>query len=96
MEEKCGSNLLAPYYIAQFPAVSQDPFVPTWYVRTLALGGCVLRPPFPELCSCLESGPLAAELAAREDKINASRSETELVREWLKLRWKLNTVEFII
>ena len=31
------------------------------------------RPGFPELCQCLEVGPLATELAQRKDKINASR-----------------------
>eukprot|EP00435_Cladocopium_sp_Y103_P049700 s640_g15.t1 len=31
-------------------------------------------PPFPDLCHCLELGPMAAELAMRQDKINASRT----------------------
>eukprot|EP00434_Breviolum_minutum_P023297 symbB.v1.2.020551.t1/scaffold1731.1/size134469/8 len=31
-------------------------------------------PGFPELCQCLEVGPLATELAQRKDKINASRT----------------------
>ncbi|CAL1141175.1 unnamed protein product [Cladocopium goreaui] len=31
-------------------------------------------PAFPDLCQCLQSGPLAAELAGRQDKINASRT----------------------
>ena len=28
----------------------------------------------PDLCKCLELGPLASELSTRRDKINASRS----------------------
>ena len=29
----------------------------------------------PEVCNCLEFGPLASELSNRRDKINASRSD---------------------
>ena len=31
------------------------------------------RPPFPDLCECLAVGPMAAKLAERRDKINATR-----------------------
>ncbi len=42
------------------------------------------RPGFPELCQCLEVGPLATELAQRKDKINASRwgGRLEGMKQW--------------
>eukprot|EP00928_Gymnodinium_smaydae_P039019 TRINITY_DN26760_c1_g1_i2.p1 TRINITY_DN26760_c1_g1~~TRINITY_DN26760_c1_g1_i2.p1 ORF type:complete len:397 (-),score=65.62 TRINITY_DN26760_c1_g1_i2:106-1296(-) len=43
-------------------------------ISTAVPGSAPAIPALPNLCECLATGPLAEELAARQDKINASRT----------------------